>query len=286
MSSENNPQNASSPPVYVVSGGVGASGTQLVHTALAQFPNSQVQVIPIGSVRQVEQIETALAQVQSTGGTIAHTLVDPALRQMLIERAPELGIAAIDLMGPLLARLSHVLGREPLIEPGLYRRLNKAYYDRVEAIEYSMAHDDGKDPSGWEKAELLLLGISRTGKTPLSLYLSVLGWKVANFPLVPEMEPPPALFAVDPSRVVGLTIEPGQLILHRQQRQSRLGVTGASPYVDPEAVYEEVKAAVRFFRKNGFAIVNVTDKPVESIADEVLKIMARASPGFSSASFS
>jgi [pyruvate, water dikinase]-phosphate phosphotransferase / [pyruvate, water dikinase] kinase len=281
MSSESTFQTPSARTVYVVSGGVGASGTQLVHTALAQFPNSQVLVIPIGSVRQVEQIETALTQAQSTGGTVAHTLVDPVLRQMLIDRAQELGIAAIDLMGPLLARLSHVLGREPLIEPGLYRRLNKAYYDRVEAIEYTMAHDDGKDPSGWEKAEILLLGISRTGKTPLSLYLSVLGWKVANFPLVPEMEPPSSLFAVEPSRVVGLTIEPGQLILHRQKRQSRLGVTGASQYVDPEAVYEEVKAAVRFFRKNGFAVVNVTDKPVESTADEVLRILARSAKGFS-----
>lgn len=264
------------PPVYILSGGVGASGEQVVHTVLAQFPDLRVPVITVGNVRQVDLIEDIVAQARSTGGTIVHTLVDEGLRSRLAELAQEAGVVAIDLMGPLLTRLADVLHRDPLNQPGLYRKLRQDYYDRVAAIEYSVSHDDGKDPSAWPRAEILLLGVSRTGKTPISLYLSVLGWKVANLPLVPEIPPPPELFEMDPRRVIGLTIEPGQLLLHRQQRQIRLGAPGASPYVDPDRVYEEVQAAKKLFRKLGFSIVDVTDKPIETITDEIIRLVTRA----------
>jgi regulator of PEP synthase PpsR (kinase-PPPase family) len=271
------PTNSTSPPIYIVSGGAGASGEQLVHTVLAQFPNNRVPVIIVGHVRQVEQIDNVVNQAKNCTGTIAHTLVDANLRQYLIDQAQEQGVRAIDLMGPLLSHLADILGREPLGHPGLYRQLHKDYFDRVAAIEYSMAHDDGKDPSGWSQAEILLVGVSRTGKTPLSLYLSVLGWKVANLPLIPDIPPPSALFQLDPRQVVGLTIEPGQLLLHRQHRQMRLGTLGPSPYVDPAAIFEEIETAFKLFRKNGFAVVDVTDKPIESIADEIMRLAIRAS---------
>ncbi len=270
------------PPVYVVSGGVGASGEQLVRTTLAQFPDSPVSVIVVGNVRQAEQIEHVLAQAKSTGGTIAHTLVEDPLRRVLVERAQALGVTAVDLMGPLLSHLSQALGLPPLGHPGRYRRLHRAHFERVAAMEYSLAHDDGKDPASWSQAEILLVGVSRTGKTPLSLYLAVLGWKVANYPLVTEVKPPQELFAVDPSRVIGLTIEPGQLLLHRQQRQMRLGASGPSPYIDPETVYEEIQVARRLFLRSGFAVLDVTDKPIETTADEVIRLITRAFPEESS----
>lgn len=266
------------PPVYVVSGGVGASGEQLVRTVLAQFPDSPVPVIVVGNVRQVEQVEHVVAQARNTGGTIAHTLVEDRLRRALIEQAEAQGVVAIDLMGPLLSRLVQVLDLPPLGHPGRYRRLHRAHFERVAAMEYSMAHDDGKDPAGWRQAEILLVGVSRTGKTPLSLYLAVLGWKVANYPLVAGVEPPPDLFEIDSKRVIGLTIEPGQLLLHRQQRQMRLGAAGPSLYIDPESIYEEVQAARRLFRRSGFSVLDVTDKPIETIADEVIRLISRAFP--------
>ncbi len=267
----------SPPPVYILSGGAGASGEQLVHTVLAQFPEARVPVITIGNVRQVEQVARVVEQASSTGGTIAYTLVDRELNRQLVEMAGAAGVAAIDLMGPILSHLANVLGQEPLGQPGLYRQLHRDYFDRVAAIEYTMAHDDGKDPSAWDRAEIMLVGVSRTGKTPISLYLSVLGWKVANLPLVPGVPPPEALFKLDSRRVIGLTIEPGQLLLHRQQRQRRLGATSDSPYVDPETVFEETQDARRLFRKNGFSIVDVTDKPIESIADEIIRLISRFS---------
>jgi [pyruvate, water dikinase]-phosphate phosphotransferase / [pyruvate, water dikinase] kinase len=266
---------AKPPPVYVVSGGVGASGEQLVHTVLAQFPDHRVPVIVVGNVRQVGQIESVIARAKDSGGTIAHTLVDAGLRDELVSRAQAAGVEAIDLMGPLLRRVAQVLGREPLGHPGLYRQLHRDYFDRVAAIEFTMAHDDGKKTEGWRSAEIVLVGVSRTGKTPLSLYLSVLGWKVANMPLIPNLPPFPALFQLDPRRVVGLTIEAGQLLLHRQQRQIRLGAPGPSAYVDPNGIYEEIQNARQVFRRGGFAVIDVTDKPIETCADEIIRLIQR-----------
>ncbi len=266
---------AKPPPIYIVSGGVGASGEQLVQTVLAQFPNHHVQVIVVGNVRQVEQIDSVIARVKDSGGTIVHTLVDAGLRDELVSRARAAGVEAIDLMGTLLRRMAQVLEREPLGHPGLYRQLHRDYFDRVAAIEFSMAHDDGKKPEGWPSAEIVLVGVSRTGKTPLSLYLSVLGWRVANTALIPNLPPPPVLFQLDSRRVVGLTIEPGQLLLHRQQRQIRLGAPGPSAYIDPNGIYEEIRNARQVFRRGGFAVIDVTDKPIETCADEIIRLIQR-----------
>jgi [pyruvate, water dikinase]-phosphate phosphotransferase / [pyruvate, water dikinase] kinase len=262
-------------PIYIVSGGVGASGEQLVQTALAQFPGYRVAVIVVGNVRESTQIDDVVARAKASGGTIAHTLVDASLRCHLVDRAQAAGVEAIDLMGPLLERVAQSLGREPLGHPGLYRQLHRDYFDRVAAIEFTMAHDDGKKPEGWRLAEIVLVGVSRAGKTPLSLYLSVLGWKVANVPLIPNLPPPPELFRLDPRRVVGLTIEAGQLLLHRKQRQSRLGAPGPSAYVDPNGIYEEIQNAKQVFRRGGFSVIDVTDKPIETCADEVIRLIQR-----------
>lgn len=266
---------AKPPPIYVVSGGVGTSGEQLVHTVLAQFPDNDMPVIVVGNVRQVEQIDTVIAEAKNSGGTIAHTMVDAGLRSELEQRAQAAGVQAIDLMGSLLGHTAQVLGREPVGHPGLYRQLHRAYFDRVAAIEFSMAHDDGKRPEGWPSAEIVLVGVSRSGKTPLSLYLSVLGWKVANIPLILNVPPSPKLFQLDPHRVVGLVIEAGQLLLHRQQRQIRLGAPGPSDYVDPDRIYEELLSARQIFRQGGFSVIDVTDKPIETCADEIIRLIQR-----------
>jgi regulator of PEP synthase PpsR (kinase-PPPase family) len=165
------------------------------------------------------------------------------------------------------------LGEQSLGEPGLYRRLNKAYFDRVEAIEYSMTHDDGRHPEGWSQAELVLIGPSRVGKTPLSLYLSVLGWKVANIPIVPELDPPEKIFEMDKSLVIGLTIAPAHLMAFRQERQKRLGVSGSSDYTNPERIYEELQEAEKFCKRAGIRVLDVTDKPIETSADEVIRLI-------------
>ncbi len=261
------------PVVLVLSGGTGASGELLVRTALAQFRQAvPVEIVP--HILSVAQVEEAVARARATGGIIAHTFVDGDLRRATAESAARAGVTAIDLIGPLLEHLTAVLGEQPAGKPGLYRQQREKYFERVEAIEFSVAHDDGQRIEELPQAEIVLVGVSRAGKTPLSMYLSVMGWKVANVPLVPELPPPPMLLQVDPRRVVGLTIEPGQLIAHRRWRQTHLGIA-TTTYTDAETIYEEVEAARRFCRKHGFAIVDVTDKPIESSAEEVIAVVTR-----------
>lgn len=264
-----------SPPIYVVSGGTGASAEQVVYTVLAQYQESHVPVITIAHVHHEAQVENAIAQAASSGGTIVHTLVDASLRHMLSERAEVEEVVAIDLMGPLLEHLASVLGEKPLERPGLYRRLNQPYFDRVSAIDYAIAHDDGKRSEEWPEAEIVLVGVSRVGKTPLSIYLSVLGWKVANVPLIAEIDPPETLFALDPRRAIGLLMDPMRLVLHRRERGRRLAAPGLEAYTDLGAVTEEMEAARRLFRRAGFSSIDVTDKPIESSAHDVIELITR-----------
>jgi regulator of PEP synthase PpsR (kinase-PPPase family) len=270
------PGQTTKPPfIYIVSGGAGASGEQVVHTVLAQFPENQVPVITMSHVRRVEQIEDVVNQAATTGGTIVHTMVETHLRDALLRGAQERNVVAIDLMGPLLSRLTERLGVAPLGQPGLYRKLNEPYFERVSAIEFSMAHDDGKDPEGWPKAEIVLVGVSRVGKTPLSMYLAVSGWKVANVPLVRGLPPSPEMFKLSHRRVFGLAMEPGQLVQHRRERRRHLHAPGLDVYTDPAKIYEEMEAARQLFRRGQFTVIDVTDKPIEASANQIIDLMIR-----------
>jgi regulator of PEP synthase PpsR (kinase-PPPase family) len=262
-------------PIYIVSGGTGASGEQIVRTVLVQFPENRVPTITVNHVRQLEQIEQVISEAAPRKGTIVHTLVDADLRHALIDLASKRGLVEIDLMGPLMSRLTDVLGQNPIAHPGLYRSLHQAYFDRVAAIEFSMAHDDGQRPKGWPQADLMLIGPSRVGKTPLSMYLAVLGWKVANVPLIPGQTMPPGLPKLDPRRVVGLTMEAGQLLYYRRQRQQHLGAHSLGDYADPAKIYEEIETARALCYRHGFFVLDVTDKSIEATADQVVDRITR-----------
>jgi len=271
------------PVIYIVSGGEGTSGEQLVLTALAQFEENGAEVVIIPHVRDIPPLEEAVQRAAARpGSTIVHTLVDGNLRQNLIRLARDHQVEAIDLVGPLLSRRATVLERAPLGQPGLYRQLREQYFERVEAIEFTVAHDDGRNLQDLQRAEIVLVGVSRSGKTPLSVYLSTQGWKVANIPLIRDIDPPSELFEIDASRVVALTIDPGQLVAHRRWRQKRLGLgsdaaghTGSGRYIDAADIYEEVKTAREVAQRGGFAILDITDKPIEESAQEVISLVTR-----------
>jgi regulator of PEP synthase PpsR (kinase-PPPase family) len=262
-------------PIYLVSGGAGNSGKELLETVLVQFPEHRATVISMPYVRRSDQVAELVAQAAKSGGLIVHTMVDAQLRAELVAQAAAHGLRSIDLMGPLLDCLTEVLGRPPVGQPGLYRQLHQDYFERVGAIEFSLDHDDGKNRQDWPQADIVLVGISRAGKTPLSMYLAVQGWKVANYPLVAELPLPAELFQLNPNRVIGLTIEPGQLVHYRQKRQQGLGAAGPTNYTNPAKIFAEVEAARKLFRQNGFAIVDVTDKPIEVSADEIITLLTR-----------
>ena len=263
------------PPIFVVSGGRGASGEQLLQTALAQFNNREVPIEIIGEVTTEEQVQTAVERAERVGGSIVHTLVDADLRQKMIVLARERNVTAIDLIGAVMLHLTNLLSQEPIGRPGLYRQIRETYFKRIEAIEFTVDHDDGRKPHDLHRAEIVVVGVSRVGKTPLSIYLGTRGWKVANVPLVIELDPPEQLFQIDPRRVVGLTIDPQHLQAFRDQRQQKLGLRSPSSYTDLAALYDEVKYAERVCQRGGFPLVDITERSIEENADEVIAHVTR-----------
>ena len=258
--------------IYIVSGGMGASGELLAQTVLAQFPNVRVPVKIFPHVHDPEDVDAIVAAAAGTGALIVHTLVHRHVRQRLILETARRNVTAIDLMGPLMDHLTAALAVKPVGEPGLYRKLYDQYFRRVEAIEYTVAHDDGKRASELAQADIVLIGVSRVGKTPISMYLAMQGWKVANVPFVPSVTLPAELWQVDRRRVVGLTIEPPQLVIHRRHREQRLGVA-ADSYVDRSRIASELQEANRLYARYGLPVVDTTDKPIESSGAEIVSLV-------------
>jgi regulator of PEP synthase PpsR (kinase-PPPase family) len=258
-------------PVYLVSGGRGVSGELLLRTVLAQFPGLQATIERRLQVWSVEAVEAVVAEAAVAEGIVVHTLLAERPRRAMAREAARRGVPVVDLTGALLRRLSTLSGHTPVGRPGLYREQRQAYFDRVEAIEFTVHHDDGSGAEDLERADLVLLGVSRCGKTPLSMYLAVHGWKVANVPLVGGLPPPAELAVLEPGRVVGLTIDAEQLLAHRRERAKGLGDIGATDYTSLSAVQQELEMAEALYQRHGFAIVRVTGKPVETLAAEVLE---------------
>lgn len=262
--------------VFVISGGVGSSGEQVARTVLAQFEDAPVELKVIPKVIREQQVEQIFQQAANEGAVVVHTFVNEILRNRALEMADQLKVDAVDLVGPLMQPLVEKLDQQPLGKPGLYRQLFKSYFDRINAIDYTLEHDDGQNSEGWEDAEIILLGVSRVGKTPLSIFLSMLGWKVANVPLVPGIPPKGDLFSLDKGQIIGLTIDPTKLVEHRQHRQRRLGVgADKSAYVEPLKVFEEIQTTEDMFKRHGIPIIDVTGKPIETSADEILRRVKR-----------
>jgi regulator of PEP synthase PpsR (kinase-PPPase family) len=235
--------------------------------------DAQVEIELRPMVRSEEQVHQVVQEAAQVGGFIVHTLVSNELRGAMLRIGRHNNVETIDLMGPLLARLSQQLSISPKEKPGLFRQLNEEYFRRIEAVEFAYRHDDGRRADELPLAELVLVGVSRTFKTPLCIYLSFKGWFVANVPIVPKIDLPPTLFDLPAGRVCGLTIEPVRLAELRQVREEYLGgATG--DYADPAAVRREVEYAESIFRsQSGWPVVEVTDKPIEEIAAEILALV-------------
>jgi hypothetical protein len=201
-------------------------------------------------------------------------MVDPELRNKLNVLCKTHDVRCIDFMGELAAYLEEQLDIEPLQHPGLYRKINQEYFERIEAIEFSLSHDDGMGHEKLHNAEIILTGVSRVGKTPLSIYLAMFGWKVANVPLVKGIQPPDELFEVDPSRVFGLHIGIPQLISHRKKRMESWINHQNKLYIDENSVKEEIRHAMFVFERGGFTVLTVTNKPIESTANEILNLIS------------
>ena len=265
--------------IFVVSDGTGQTAETALNAALTQFPDEPVIITRRTEIRTPEQVQQVVQEASEIGAFITHTLVSLELRKLMMKTGRLCNVETIDLFGPLLARLSEQFANSPSEKPGLFRLLNQEYFQRIESMEFAFRHDDGQRVHELEKAEIVLIGVSRTFKTPLSIYLAFKGWHVANIPLVLGMEPPAALFDLAPERAFALTMEPYRLSMLRRVRHEHLGgATGQ--YADLDYVRQEMMYAVNIFeRRPQWVVIDVTNKPIEEIASEILSTLRQSQIG-------
>jgi regulator of PEP synthase PpsR (kinase-PPPase family) len=262
--------------VFVVSGGPGATGRLLLDTLLAQFPGCEVSVTYYKDLRSSEHLERIVVEAKEQNALVIHSLVDQALRTQLATRTQELGLETHDVFGELLEQLAQRFGQPPLAAPGRYRALRRDYYERIDAIEFAIEHDDSQNLHSIDQAEIVLVGVSRTGKTPLSMYLAMHGWKTANVSFIPDIPWPSELSNVDHGRIVGLSIDRERLLAHRKQRSAEVGLGRNTPYNNEEALFHELEALHAAFKQHRLPVIDVTEKPLETTAHEVIQLVTRA----------
>lgn len=261
--------------VIVISDGTGETASAITRAAMAQFPDKEIFFTRYKNIRTKEQIDAIFQEAAIHHDIVIYTIVSVELRHYIGELSKRDHVRSVDVMGPLLTAFSNFFEAEPEYQPGLLHQVNDNYFNRVAAIEFTLNHDDGRNMSSLDEADVVLVGISRTSKTPLSMYLSLEGIKVVNVPIVMEVELPEKLFQIDQRKIFGLTIEPEALFQIRKNRLSRLGLSrDEGDYADMAKVHEEIEWANKIFSENKrWPVFNVTGKALEETAAEILKLL-------------
>lgn len=259
--------------VYIVSDGSGETAEKVAHATLLQFENADVQLKTYARVLSTSDIDELVNQATMDEAFILYTVIHTENREYLRQKATEKGLDSADLIGSLVLKLSHFLQQKPLLVAGLGQRLDEDYFRRVDAIEFSVKNDDGQEPRNLYKADMVLVGLSRTSKTPLSIYLAHKGYKVANVPLVKGIPPPPELFKIPQHRIYALIINSQALVAIRQERLKYLGLPQDSLYADADNVEEEIKWVYSLYLKNPhWPVFDVSNRAIEETATAILKI--------------
>jgi regulator of PEP synthase PpsR (kinase-PPPase family) len=261
---------ASSPTVFVVSDSAGETGESVVRAAATQFYPMPVEIQRVPFIHDAAAVDKLIREASQNGGLIVFTLVIPELRDYLIRQAQQHNIPFVDVLGPILSSLEKATGQEARHQPGMIHPLDEDYFKKVEAVEFAVKYDDGRDFSGILKADIVLVGVSRTSKTPLSMFLAHRKFKVANVPLVPELQPPDALFTVSRHKVIGLRIDPDKLNMIRRERLKTLGLAGNAVYADVNRIKQELEYADKIMERIGCLVIDVSNKAVEETASLVM----------------
>lgn len=248
----------------------------MTRAATVQFNSGHIEVKRIPYVTDKEYAKEIIEEAKEIENcAIVCTIILPEVRQYILDLARENNIPIVDLMGPMMDILSKIIEFKPRLEPGLVHRIDEDYFKKMEALEFAVKYDDGKDPRGLSRADVVLIGVSRTSKTPLALYLAHQRLKVANLPLVPEVAPPEELFQLPPRTVVGLTITPEKLNEIRQERLRALGLSADASYASPERIQKEIEYAEKIMKRIGCPRIDVSNKAVEEIATRILDIIKK-----------
>ena len=262
--------------LHIVSDSTGETATRLVMALEAQFPDETFEEIRHPRVETVEDLQLAVERAKGRPAVLVYTLVQPELRDEMRNLCRRAKVHYCDILGPPLASIAKVSGTGAQMKAGARPPLNSAYFKRMAAIEFAVKYDDGLGAAGLREADIVLVGVSRTSKTPLSMYLGYLGYKTANVPIVKGIDPPEELFGLSPAKVVGLTIDASRLAEIRRER-ARLMQASREKYAGLVEVYEELEEAAAVHRRLGCPVIDVTELSVEETAVRVIRLVERRS---------
>lgn len=259
--------------VIVASDSVGETGELVAKACLSQFniDESGEVLIRYPYIETEEHVDDVVDLAKSKNAIVVFTIITPDLRKYIQKELKSEEIPSVDIMGPLMSVLEGKTEEQPYYEPGRVHKLDEDYFKKIEAIEFAVKYDDGKDAGGLDKADIVLIGVSRTSKTPLSQFLALKKYKVMNVPLVPEVVPPKELYGVDPKKCVGLKINPQTLNKIRKERLTQLGLKDTASYANDKRIQEELDYFNEIISKIGCPVIDVSEMAIEETANEIMK---------------
>ena len=256
--------------IVIISDSTGETAINYMKSVTSQFPDLKKTVRRFSDIVDTEEIEEILAEIPSYS-IIVQTIANKELTQYLRARAKELDITVLDILSYGINKFEEFTGHTAIRQRGLTRTLSRNYFEMIEAIEFAIQYDDGKDFRGFLKSDIVLVGVSRTSKTPTTMILATKNFKVSNLPLVPEAKLPQELFEVDPRRIIGLIIDPDKLSDIRESRSKTLGIMGESKYFDKGRIERELEYAKEIFSDLDCKVIDVTENTVEQTATEIVE---------------
>jgi hypothetical protein len=260
------------PRLFIVSDGRGDTGASVLEAALVQFQGETHHILREANVRTKKRVIEIIAAARETHGVVFYTLVRQETRRALQESAAQYGVPVVDILGPVFSALHDTFGRKPGSQPGLLYAKGRERFDRLDAVDYTLQHDDGCHCNQLGNADVVLVGVSRSGKSSTCFFLALHGVKAANVPFVPGQTLPPELIALPKERVIGLVVNPNRLIALREARAKHYGLDAGSAYTDAENVRQEARDAHRLCLLHDWRTIDVSYMAVEEIAREVMHL--------------
>ncbi|MCL2548180.1 MAG: kinase/pyrophosphorylase [Symbiobacteriaceae bacterium] len=265
--------------VFLLSDSLGETVTRVARAATTQFDkNEEIVLSNHFNIQDTHRIDEVIAEARQVDCCLMYTMVEKELHRHLCNAITEAGLPGYDIMEPALSMISHLLGHEPSYRPGLTHQLDASYFERIEAIEFAVKYDDGKFPQGFLLADIILLGVSRTSKTPLSMYLANRGYKVANLPLIGGTVIPPEIEQAPRERIIGLSIDAEILIQVRQERLRDLHLPADAIYAQRSHIENELLQAQQLFERLGCKVIDVSYKAIEETASRVIAHISASKP--------
>ncbi|MBX9691036.1 MAG: kinase/pyrophosphorylase [Cyanobacteria bacterium] len=256
--------------IFTLSDSSGETAEAVARAAVVQFPPGRASIYRLPQVKSLQQIPGLVREIASDRAVIAYTLVLPEYRDLLESEAAQYDISTIDLLGPLISRIATLTDQAPLSQPGRLHLLDETYFRRIEAVDFAIRFDDGKNPDGVSQADVVLIGVSRTSKTPNSMYLAHhYGMKAANVPVVFGVDLPLTLYQLPPRKIIGLHLDPYLLQEIRTKRAQVLGMPSDNDYADEDRILQEIRYAKKLFRELNCHVIDVSSKAIEEISSEI-----------------